>query len=148
MGDRVRILFVDDEPENVAVTAGVLRDALGAEVMVVLTVEDAVRALHEGGVDLLITDIFIPMGERPQGLLGPRARRKAEQIEHLGGLVLLDELDRLPDCRVLVHTACVDRALLEVLGERHLQRVRKPAPPEVLINAVMGLLNERQWAGG
>lgn len=143
----MRILFVDDEPENVEVTARVLKDALGADVLVAHTVEDAVRVLHEGGVDLLITDIFIPMGERPQGLLGPRARRKAEQIEHLGGLVLLDELDRLPDCKVLVNTACVDRALLEVLGERHLQRVRKPAPPEVLIQAVMDMLHERQWSG-
>lgn len=143
----MRILIVDDEPENVEFTAGVLRDALQAEVQVVHTVEDAVRALHEGGVDLLVTDIFIPMGERPSGLLGPRARRKAEHIEHLGGLVLLDELDRLPDCKVLVHTACVDRALLEVLGERHLQRVRKPAPPEVLIQAVMNLLHTREWTG-
>ena len=42
----MRILFVDDEPENVSVTADVLRDALGADVRVAQTVEDAVRALN------------------------------------------------------------------------------------------------------
>ena len=138
------LLFVDDEPENVAWTAGVLRDALGAQIRVAATVEEAVEILHAEPVDLLITDIFIPMGARPGGALGPRAAKKAEQIEHLGGLVLLDELDRLPGCDVLVHTACVDRALLEVLGARQVERVRKPAPPDVLIQAVMRRLTERQ----
>ncbi len=143
----MKILFVDDDPENVTSTAAILKDALGAQTWVATTVEEALQILATERVDLLVTDIFIPMGERPQGLLGPRATRKAEQIEHLGGLVLLDELERLPGCKVLVHTACVDRALLEVLGERSHQRVRKPAPPEVLIDAIRELVQERQWSG-
>lgn len=143
----MRILFVDDDPENVRTVATAISDALGAHTAIATTVEEALQRLATEPVDLLVTDIFIPMGERPRGLLGPRARRKAEQIEHLGGLVLLDELERLPGCKVLVHTACVDRALLEVLGERSRHRVRKPAPPEVLIDAILELMAERQWSG-
>ena len=139
----MRILFVDDDPENVAVAADTIRDALGYDVHVVTSVEAAVRELHgDVPVNLLITDIFIPMGDRPQGVLGPRALRKAEDIEHLGGLVLLDELDKVPDCRVLVHTACVDWALLAVLGERSRERVRKPASPDVLIRAILDVLED------
>lgn len=140
------ILFVDDEPENVAWVAASIKDALDIEVRVVQTVEDAVATLHKETVELVITDIFVPLGDRAHGALGPRARRKAQDIEHLGGLVLLDELDRYP-CKVLVHTACVDFALLEILGERQVERVPKPAPPEVLINAILRLLREREWTG-
>lgn len=140
----MRILFVDDEPENVRWTAAALSDAPGVtDVRVVCTVEEALEVLHTVPVDLLITDIFIPMGARPGGMLGPRAAKKAEQIGHLGGLVLLDELDRLPAFEVLVHTACIDRALLEVLGERQVERVRKPASPDVLIGAILRRLQER-----
>lgn len=139
----MKILFVDDDPENVTLAAETIRDALGYEVLVATSVEAAVRELHgDVPIDMLITDIFIPMGDRPQGVLGPRALRKAEDIEHLGGLVLLDELDKVPECRVLVHTACVDWALLQVLGERSRERVRKPASPEVLIRAIMDALQD------
>ena len=137
----MKILFVDDDPENVEGVAAILKDALDLPIQVVGTVEEAVAVLQTGEIELLVTDIFIPMGP-PQGALGPRARKKAEDIEHLGGLVLLDELDRLPECRLLVHTACVDRALLEVLGERSVERVRKPAPPEVLLEAILRILRE------
>ena len=140
------ILFVDDEPENVSMVATTLREALGMQVEVAHSVEEAVSALHQHTVTLVVTDIFVPLGERPHGALGPRARRKAEHIEHLGGLVLLDELDRYK-CKVLVHTACVDPALLEILGERQVERVRKPAPPEVLIDAILRALHEREWTG-
>jgi hypothetical protein len=61
---------------------------------------------------------------------------------HLGGLVLLDELDRVePAPRVLAHTACTDYALLEVLGDRVTAQVPKPAPVDVLLRAVMEALD-------
>ncbi|MFN7146628.1 MAG: hypothetical protein ACK4YP_22835, partial [Myxococcota bacterium] len=76
--------------------------------------------------------------------LGPRARRYAEQVEHLGGLVLLDELDRVDHAPILLaHTACNDPILIELLGERVAARVRKPAPTEVLLNAVLEALRSR-----
>jgi CheY-like chemotaxis protein len=140
----MRLLFVDDDPENVELVARTLREGLGAEVLVVTTVEEAVAALHTVPYDLVVTDLFIPLGHEHGGALGPRARRYAEQLEHLGGLVLLDELDRVePAPLLLAHTACTDRILIELLGERVVARVRKPAPTEVLLDAVLSALRGR-----
>ena len=59
----------------------------------------------------------------------------------LGGLVLLDELQRLnPQPTVLAHTACVDFELLELMKEVVAQRVPKPAPVDVLLRAVLEAL--------
>lgn len=134
----MRILVVDDEPEPLEPSIQLLRVALDAQVQVVTSVEDAVEALHREAVDLVIADIFLPLGVRPRELLGPRARRYAQNLAHLGGLVLLDELDRLePAPKVLAYTACTDFALLEVLGDRVTARVPKPCPADVLLQAVM-----------
>lgn len=141
----MRLLFVDDDPENVEFVTRTLRDALGAEVLVVTTVEEAVRVLHAGPVDLVVADLFIPMGSQAGSVLGPRARRYAEQVEHLGGLVLLDEIDRIASPPiVLAHTACTDAILITLLGERVTARVPKPAPAEVLLNAILEALRSRR----
>jgi CheY-like chemotaxis protein len=138
----MRVLFVDDDPEHVGAVAAILADALGADVAVAVSVEEAVTALHAAPVDLVVTDIFIPLGRQPRAALGPRARRYAETVQHLGGLVLLDEIDRLPrPPKVLAHTACTDFALIEVLGERVAARVPKPAPVDVLLRAALEALD-------
>lgn len=150
----MRILFVDDDPENVAGLARVLRDAFGSgsEIVVATSVEDAVAALHgpSAAFDIIVTDVFIPLGTSVRGVLGPRARRIAgteQDIQHLGGLVLLDEIDRLPSRPiVLAHTACTDPVLTSLLGERVHARVRKPAPFEVLLNAILDVVKEREQA--
>lgn len=138
----MRILFVDDDPEHVLTVSEVIKDALDAEVKVVGTVEDAVSTLHEVNYSVVVTDIFIPLGDDPRRSLGPRARRYAENLRHLGGLVLLDELDRIePQPRILAHTACTDYELIEILGERVHARVPKPAPVDVLLRAVIEALD-------
>ena len=138
----MRILFIDDDPEHVELVSRTVEDALGAEVVVVYSVESAVTQLHSKPFDLVVTDIFIPLGRKPREAIGPRARRYAENLVHLGGLVLLDELDRVnPPPKVLAHTACTDFALLEVLGERVTTRVPKPAPVDVLLRAVLEALD-------
>ena len=137
----MRLLFIDDDPEHIQTVSAVIRDALEIPVDVVSTVEDAVRSLSQYQYDLVVTDIFIPLGPAPRKALGPRSRRYEETLEHLGGLVLLDELDRLPNVpRVIAHTACTDFALIEVLGEQVHARVPKPAPVDVLLNAVLEAL--------
>ena len=137
----MRILFVDDDPEHVAFVAETIEEALDAEVTLSQSVEEAVDAIHRGAFDLVVTDIFIPLGRQPRNTLGPRARRYEETLQHLGGLVLLDEIERLnPNTRILAHTACTDFELLEVLGERVEDRVPKPAPVDVLLRAVMDVL--------
>lgn len=137
----MRVLFVDDEPERVAVVTDTLREARpDLEVLTACTIEQAVAALHEHPVDLVVVDVFVPLG-RAGGALGPRARRYALHVEHLGGLVLLDELDLVvPPPRLLVHTACTEAPLLELLASRACARVPKPAPAEVLLRAVLDAL--------
>ena len=138
----MRILFVDDDPEHVDVVSRTLREALDAEVHVVDTVEGAVAAMHTATYDLVVTDIFIPLGQKPREAFGPRSRKYEQTLRHLGGLVLLDEIDRLEQApAVLTHTACTDHALIEVLGERVVGRVPKPAPVEVLLRAVLDALD-------
>ncbi len=140
----MRLLFVDDDPEHVEAVSDLLRDALGAEITVASTVDAAVEAAANTSFDLVITDIFIPLSHGSARALGPRARRYRETVQHLGGLVLLDELDRLdPAPRVLAHTACTDFALIEILGERVEGRVPKPAPVDVLLRAIMEAMGLR-----
>ncbi len=138
----MRLLFIDDDPEHIDFVSRVLREAIGAEVDVVNTVEAAVQALHARPYALIVTDVFIPLGPEARATLGPRSRQYAENLQHLGGLVLIDELERLsPRPRVLTHTACTDFALIEVLGNAVDGRVPKPAPPEVLLRAVLEALD-------
>ena len=114
---------------------------LDAQVDQVDSVEAAVSVLHEHTYDLVITDIFIPLGDQAREVMGPRARRYAETLRHLGGLVLLDELDRVePAPAVLAFTACTDFELLQVLGERVNAKVPKPAPAEVMLRACLEAL--------
>ena len=80
----MRILFVDDEPTHVDVVRRTLEDSLDADVVVADSVEAAVRLLHQSTFDLVVTDIFIPMGSRPREAIGPRSRRYEETVQHLG----------------------------------------------------------------
>lgn len=140
----MRLLFVDDDPINIKTVADTLREALGAEVIIATSVDEAIGVLHHCVVDVVVTDVFIPMGDGARAAMGPRARRAAELVEHLGGLVLLDELDRIsPSPMVLVHTACEDAALLNIIGPR--ARVKKPAATDVLLSRVLELLHPPSW---
>jgi len=138
------LLFVDDEPENVALAAEILGEALGLPVAVVDTVEGAVEALLDEPWKAVVMDLFIPLGDHPDRVLGPRAKRFQDRVEHLGGLVLLEELDRLPGERPLVisHTACTDHVLLELFGDRVARRIPKPAPLDTLLQNVMEALQQ------
>ena len=137
----MRVLFLEDEPECVDTVRRLVAEVLDAEVLVATTVEAAVELLHADPIDLLVADLFLPLGARPGGALGPRARRYAQDLAHLGGLVLLDELDRVqPQPKLLIHTACTDHALLEMLDGLAHARVPKPAPVDVLLRAVLEVL--------
>lgn len=138
----VRILFVDDEPAHAQIVLGLLRTVLDAQTVVVSTVGEAVEALCKDRFDLLITDIFLPFGPSPRQSLGPRAKRFADHNQHLGGLVILDELDRIdPSIPVLIHTATTDRAVLDACGDRVAGRIFKPAGAEDLLRACMEALD-------
>lgn len=137
------ILFVDDEPDNVEAIVRILSDALPVPIVAVCTVQEAVALLHERPWKVVVMDLFVPLGDHPRRVLGPRARRYQEHVDHLGGLVLLEEIDRLPLRPVVVsHTACTDHVLHEVFGDRVARQVPKPAPVEVLLQVLMELLAE------
>ena len=115
---------------------------LGATVDVADTVEAAVVLLHDHAYALVVTDIFIPLGDTARASLGPRSRSYRENLQHLGGLVLLDELERVAHRpKVRVHTACTDFALIEVMGDAVDARVPKPASPDVLLRFVLEALD-------
>lgn len=142
MSEPTGILFVDDEPENVKLAAEILADAMGVPVEVADSVESAVEKLHEMPWKAVVMDLFIPLGDHPDRVLGPRARRYQEQVEHLGGLVLLEEIDRLRGHRPIVvsHTACTDHVLLELFGDRVERRIPKPAPMDTLLQNLFEVL--------
>jgi CheY-like chemotaxis protein len=142
-GDRRGILFVDDEPENVATAVMILQSALGVPVAMVETVEAAVARLVSEPWAVVVMDLFIPLGDHPQRVLGARASRYQEHVQHLGGLVLLEEIDRLPGNRrplVVSHTACTDHVLLELFGDQVARRIPKPAPIDTLLHNLAEVL--------
>jgi CheY-like chemotaxis protein len=143
MSDKPGLLFVDDEPENVRLLAEILGEALEIPVEVVDSVELAVERLHDQPWRAVIMDLFIPLGDHADRVLGPRAKRYQDDVEHLGGLVLLEEIDRLRERPlVLSHTACTDHVLLELFGDRVARRIPKPSPLDTVLSNVMEALSE------
>ena len=135
------ILFVDDDVENVALAAEILQETLSRSVVVVDSVEAAVERLHEDDWSTVVMDLFIPLGDHPQRVLGPRARKYQEHVDHLGGLVLLEEIERLRNRPVVVsHTACTDHVLLELFGNVVERRIPKPAPLDTLLANLMEVI--------
>lgn len=138
------VLFVDDDTENVELVAEIVRDATGRPVEVVNSVERAVELLHERPWALVVMDLFIPLGTHPDRVLGPRARRYQEHVEHLGGLVLLEEIERLSaPPQVVSHTACTDHVLLELFGTVVKRRIPKPAPLDTVLHNLLEVLEGR-----
>lgn len=137
------ILFVDDELENVQIATEILRDALDEPVESVTSVELAVERLLERPWRALVMDLFIPLGDHPRRVLGPRSRRYQDQVDHLGGLVLLEEVERLPYSPLVIsHTACTDHVLLELFRDRVVRRIPKPAPLDTLLFNLLEVLRE------
>jgi CheY-like chemotaxis protein len=135
------ILFVDDEPDNVLVAAGILAEALEVPVVVADSVERAVELLHRQPWRAVVMDLFIPLGDHPHRVLGPRARRYQEQVEHLGGLVLLEEIERLASPPLVIsHTACTDHVLHELFDQRVVRMIPKPVPVDTLLSQLMEAL--------
>ncbi len=143
------ILFVDDELENVELAAEIIEEATGRDVITVATVQEAVAALQTRDIAMVIMDVFIPLGAKSRKVLGPRARRYQEHVQHLGGLVLLEEIHRLSDPPMIFsHTACTDHVLLEVFGEQVEHKIPKPAPLDTLLHHVMQGLEQLKAAEG
>jgi CheY-like chemotaxis protein len=135
------VLFVDDDVENVELVAEIVRDATGREVAVVTSVARAVELLHDRPWALVVMALFIPLGTHPHRVLGPRARRYQEHVDHLGGLVLIEEIERLATRPIVVsHTACTDHVLLELFGDVVARKIPKPAPLDTVLQNILEVL--------
>ncbi len=132
------LLFVDDEREQVALVAEILAESLDIEVVVVDSVEEAIELLQTRSWRAVIMDLFVPLGDHADRILGPRARQYQDDVEHLGGLILLDELDRLANPPLVIsHTACTDHVLNELFENRVARMIPKPAPMDTLLRILM-----------
>ena len=137
------ILFVDDEPHNIETVVKILKESITADIHVVTSVEDAIQILNDHPIDVVVTDIFIPLGNNARKSIGPRARQYEENLRHLGGLALLDAIDKLArPPKVLAHTACTDFALLEVLGEHVVERIPKPTAIDIVLKTILDCLDD------
>jgi len=138
------LLFVDDEPDKLEWALNILSMTLSeAQIDLTETVEDTIQKLTDKKYDLMIMDIFIPMGKDAMKNLGPRTRKYEENMRHLGGLAILDYIEKMPiKPKILAHTACTDFALIEILGDLVHDRIPKPASVETLVNEIKRALNE------
>ena len=144
----MKILFVDDEPQHITAVQEILSEALDVDIHISTTVSDAFEQLERQSFVLVVTDIFIPMGKNFQHHVGPRARKYEDSMKHLGGLALLDHMEKMnPPPPILAHTACTDFALLEVLGEHVVGKVPKPAPVDVLLTIIRDIIYpKKEWS--
>lgn len=139
----MKLLIVDDEPHHLAPACRVLRESLDFDITIATTVSQAIATLLEVEYDLIITDIFLPMGADFKKFVGPRARKYEDDMQHLGGLALLDSIEKMTNPpKILAHTACTDFALVQVLGEIVIGRIPKPAPIDVLLKEVRNALHD------
>ena len=132
------ILFIDDEPYNLELAVEILRETvIDCSIVVTETAQESIEWLSTHTADLVVMDIFLPLGKNIQDTLGPRAKEYEDNLRHLGGIAILDFLEKQSHPpKVLTHTACTDFALLEILGDIVHDRIPKPAAIEVLIEAV------------
>ena len=138
-----RLLFVDDEPENLQFALEVLAEILpDAEIIVTENVDETIKQLSGEAFDLVVMDIFIPMGKNLHQTLGPRGKKYEDNLRHLGGLAILDFVEKMnKKPKILAHTACTDYALIEVLGDIVVDRIPKPAAVDILLTEIKRYLD-------
>ena len=137
----MRILFIDDQPDGHAPLIRTLREAFeDGEVAVADSLEAAREHLADGPWDVVVLDIFLPLTRRPEQP-GRLARKYEENVRHLGGLVILDDIARMRDPPpVLGHSEASDPELLQSIADHLVARVPKPASPAVLLRAILDVV--------
>ena len=133
-----QLLFIDDEPYHLALAIEILEEAIpNCDIVVTETAHQSIQWLSEHTPDLIVMDIFLPLGSKIAESLGPRTKEYQDNMRHLGGIAVLDFLDKRPNPpKVLTHTACTDFELLEILGDIVHDRIPKPASLEVLLEVI------------
>ena len=137
------ILLIDDSPEKYNTAFGILQ-ATQDNINIYLSsnVRSTIRLMCDVDFDLVILDVFIPIGEGAEDTLGARAKMYEGEYQHLGGLELIDFLNKLENKpTVLMHTACFDFNIVSMFSEVVDDRLPKPAPVDVFINTIVRALN-------
>ena len=137
------ILFIDDSPEIYNVAFSILQ-ATQNDMNVYLSsnVRSTIRLLCDVKFDLIILDVYIPIGEGAEDTLGGRAKMYEGEFQHLGGLELIDFLDKMENRpKVLMHTACFDYDIISMFNPIVDDRIPKPASIDVFINTIVRALN-------
>jgi|TARA_R110002012_G_C11252242_1_gene566888 CheY-like chemotaxis protein len=137
------ILFIDDSPEIYNVAFSVLQSTHdNLNIYLSSNVRSTIRLLCDIEFDLVIMDVFIPIGENAEDTLGTRAKMYEGEYQHLGGLELLDFFSRMDNKpKILLHTACFDYNVISLFTEFVDDRLRKPASIDVFIDSVKEALN-------
>ena len=137
------ILFIDDSPEKYNVAFSILQATTsGMNIYLSSNVRSTIRLLCDVKFDLVILDVFIPIGEGAEDTIGSRAKMYQGEHQHLGGLELVDFLNKMENKpQVLMHTACFDYDIISLFSEVVDDRVPKPAPIDVFIKSIMEALN-------
>ena len=137
------ILFIDDSPEKYNVAFSILQATTsGMNIYLSSNVRSTIRLLCDVKFDLVILDVFIPIGEGAEDTIGSRAKMYQGEHQHLGGLELVDFLNKMENKpQVLMHTACFDYDIISLFSEVVDDRVPKPAPIDVFIKSIIEALN-------
>lgn len=133
----MKLLFIDDEPHNVSLVMEILQETFPqAQLQLAENAQDSIDLLSAQPWDLVIMDIFLPLGKL-EHTLGRRAEQYHDNLRHLGGLAILDFVEKMPQKpKIIAHTACTDYALIEVLGSVVDDRIPKPAPLDMLLQSI------------
>ena len=137
------ILFIDDSPERYNVAFSILQ-ATNNNMNIYLSsnVRSTIRLLCDVHFDLVILDVFIPIGNGAEDTIGSRAKMYEGEHQHLGGLELVDFLSKMENKpQVLMHTACFDYNIISLFSEIVDDRIPKPAPIDVFIKSITEALN-------
>ena len=143
-----QILFIDDEPYNLSMIVDMLPMVIeDCTIHITETAKESTEWLSNNQPDLIVMDIFLPLGSKPQQRLGTRSHQFEENLRHLGGLAILDFVEKMtPRPLVLTHTACTDFSLLEILGDVVYERIPKPASMEMLMEIIQRALSSIETA--
>jgi CheY-like chemotaxis protein len=137
------ILFIDDSPERYNVAFSILQATNdNLNIYLASNVKSSIRLLCDTDFDLVIMDVFMPLGDGADEVIGKRADMYVENLQHMGSLELLDFLRRMDERPIiLMHTACFDHNVISVFNEIIDDRIPKPAPVEVFIKSITEALN-------
>ena len=133
-----QLLFIDDEPHHLSMLMDILPEIIpDCSTHITENAKTSIEWLSSNHPTLIIMDIFLPLGTKTPDRLGTRSHQFEENLRHLGGLAILDFIEKMtPRPMVLTHTACTDFSLLEILGDVVHERIPKPASFEMMLEII------------